>query len=99
MSALASGFPNAEQFYSVIPPKPRDLGEPFVGACYQQRADICWVPNRAFSEWVVTKVRGDIITIRPIKRRWAHDIRQVTTQTLKSDYKLCLRQRQIPGCS
>jgi hypothetical protein len=98
MSALASGFPGAEEFYNVIPPKPRDLGEPFVGACYQQRADICWMPNRAFEQWVVTKVNGDIITIAPIKRRWAHDIRQITVATLKNDYRLCSRQRQRLGC-
>jgi hypothetical protein len=99
MSALASGFPDAGEFYNVIPPKPRDLGEPFMGACYYQRRDICWKPSRAFEEWVVTDIRNDIITIRPMKRRWANDIRRVSLQVLKDEYKLCTRQRQRPGCS
>lgn len=99
MSALASGFPDAEQFYNVIPPVPRNLGEPFVGACYQQRADICWIPNRAYEDWVVTRIRDDVITIRSLKRRWANDVRRVSIQVLKNEYKLCSHQRQTPGCS
>lgn len=98
MSALASGFPNAEQFYNVVPPTPRDLGEPFVGACYQQRADICWIPNRAYSKWVVTAINGDIVTLAPLLRRTSGDIRKMSTQILKTEYKLCAQQRQRPGC-
>ena len=98
MSALASGFPNAEQFYNVVPPKPRDLNEPFIGACYQQRADICWVPNRAYSKWVITKINGDNVTLAPLRRRWNNDVRRVSMAILKEEYQFCAQQRQRPGC-
>ena len=65
MSALSSGFEGAEAFYKVKSPVPGDLNDPFVGACYRQKKDICWTPDRATTIWVVTSVSGDNITIQP----------------------------------
>lgn len=95
MSVLASNsFEGAEDFFHVIAPKPKDLGQPFIGACYRQKADICWIPERAFSEWVVTRINGDLITLQPLKPRWINSIRQVNQTILQTEYRLCSRQRQ-----
>lgn len=89
MSALASGFPDAELAYQVIPPKPKDLGEPFVGARYRQRRDICWISNRAFEEWVVISIRGDIVTLQPLTARYVKGTRRLSKQILRSQYHRC----------
>lgn len=104
MSALSSGFEGAENFYRVVEPVPGDLRrEPFVGACYFQKSDICWIPDRGTTIWVVTKIDGDIVTIQPNaggpnRARWQRPLRRVSVQVLRTEYRFCANQRQYPPC-
>ena len=94
MSALASGFEGAEEFYKVIAPTPADLGGPAIGKRYWQKTDINWIPNRSASTWVVTNFKNGMVTIQPDKARWIRGTRKVKQQILKTEYKLCRHQRQ-----
>jgi hypothetical protein len=103
MSALSSGFEGAENFYRVVPPVPGDLREPFIGACYRQKADICWFPDRGTTIWIVTKIQEDIITIQPNtgesnRPRWQRPLRRLPASVLRTEYRPCLNQRQYPPC-
>ena len=104
MSALSSGsFVGAENFYRVIPPVPGDLGDPFVGACYRQKKDICWSPDRGTTIWVITDIQGDIITIQPNagesnRARWQRPLRRLPNEILNTEYRFCRAQRQYPPC-
>lgn len=103
MSALSSGFEGAEEFYQVIPPKIGDLRDPFIGACYRQKNDICWLPDRASTIWVVTKIDGSRITLQPNagesnRARWQRPLRSMPISVLKSEYQICKQQRQYPPC-
>jgi hypothetical protein len=108
MSALSSGFEGAELFYRVVSPAPGDLRDPYVGACYRQKADICWLPDRGTTIWVVTNVKTsigkeDIITLQPNagesnRPRWQRPSRRVLGSILRTEYKPCAQQRQYPPC-
>ena len=104
MSALSSGFEGAEEFYRVISPVPGDLlNEPFVGACYRQKHDICWIPDRGSTIWIVVKIQGDTITIQPNaggsnRPRWERPLRKLPSSIFRTEYVKCLQQRQYPPC-
>ena len=107
MSALSSGFEGAELFYKVVPPAQGDLRDPFVGACYRQKADICWTPDRGTTIWVVTKIEVNtydtIVTIQPNagesnRPKWQRPLRRLSISVLRIEYKPCARQRQYPPC-
>lgn len=96
MSALASRFPGAEEFYTVVPPTSIDLGMPAVGDCYEQKRDICWISNRAAEKWIVIAVTRDLITIQPERARWINGVRKVLLEILRKEYRFCGHQRQRP---
>ena len=103
MSALSSGFEGAENFYKVVPPVPGDLRrDPFIGACYRQKSDICWFPDRGTTTWIVTGIQGDIITIQPNtgsnRARWQRPLRRLPREILRTEYRFCRAQRQYPPC-
>lgn len=104
MSALSSGFEGAEESYRVVPPIRGDLhDDPYVGACYRQRAGICWIPDRGTTIWVITNIQGDQITLQPNaggsnRARWQRQPRRLTLSVLKTEYIKCPAQRQYPPC-
>lgn len=104
MSALSSGsFEDAETFYRVVASKPSDKGEPFLGACYRQKADICWVPNRAYEQWVVTAFDDTTVTLQPGQNplgsdRWIRGTRRMPREIFRKEYYRCQHQRQRPPC-
>ena len=104
MSALSSGsFEDADLYYRRVASKPADLGEPFLGACYRQKADICWVPNRAYEQWVVVAFNDETVTLQPGQGplgsdRWINGTRTLSKSVLRTEYQLCKHQRQRPPC-
>lgn len=103
MSALSSGFEGAEAFYKVVPPKTADLRDSSVGVCYRQRSDICWLPDRGTTIWMITKIENGIAVLQPNtgdsnRPRWQRQQRRVPLEILKTEYKACSQQRQYPPC-